>query len=165
MINLPSELIIEILKFDISNINILRLFSKEYYLIINNYLKQLLNNKNYILNLNYFENKFFLNIFLNNFFIKENPTIRQKIFLYTFIYDLNNMNNKYIFFSNVIAFFEKKCYSYAKESFFKNDFSLYEKKTKKMKIIFHNLNNTLYLYNQKMSLDVISQKIYNSYIH
>ena len=167
---LPTEMIIEILLYDVSNINKLKLLCKDTNFAIKYYLNNLLYKKNYFtINFKYFENKIFLNNVLNNFFnvnsIQNN--ISNKINCYTFIYDLIGISyfniNKLMISSNIVEFFEKKCYTYAKISLENNDFNIYETNIKKIKVILSYVNK-IRIDNrsiQKPTLDDISKKVYD----
>jgi len=160
MNNIPFDIFINILLFDVSNINKLKLLNRDSNDMIEYYLKHLLSKKFYFtLNLKIFENKIFLHNFLHNFF-KDTNSISKKVNCYTLIYDLIDI--KYIDINNIInniyLFFEKKCYIFAIESLKKNDFSIYEENTTKIKIILKHIDKT---YVRQENLNDISKRIYD----
>ena len=166
---LPTELIIEILLYDVSNINKLKLLCKDTNFAIKYYLNNLLFKKNYFtINFQYFENKMFLNNVLNNFFIVNSTknNISNNIIFYTFIYDLIGIhycNTKTsMLSSNIVDFFEKKCYTYAKISLENNDFNIYETNIKKIKVVLNYVNRIRIDGRsvQKFTLDDISNRVY-----
>ena len=164
----PKELFIELLSYDVSNINKFKLLNKEINKMVKLYLTFLLAKQSYLtINLAHFQNKVFLNNFLINYFVKDSDTISKKINFYTFIYDLTTLNvNKNIFTNNILLFFTRRCYLYAKLSCEKDDFSIYEKSVKRMKIVIRYID-TLYIkryinsmYKKIENLDDISERVY-----
>jgi len=162
MNNIPFDIFIHILEYDVSNINKLKLLNKDSNDMIKEYLNHLLSKKYYFtLNLKIFENKIFLHNFLHNFF-KDTNSISTKINGYTLIYDLISMKytniNIYNIIDNIYSFFEKKCYMFAIESLKKNDFSIYEKNTTEITIILKHINKT---HVRQEYLNDISKRIYD----
>jgi hypothetical protein len=153
----PKELFIELLKYDVLNINKFKLLNKEINKMIKLYLTFLLSNDNYsTIHSSFFQNKVFLNNFLINYFIKYSSTSKEICELYTFIYHFATLRLKNnIFPKNILLFFTRSCYLYAKLSLEKNDFSIYEKKVKEMKLVM------MYIHRFVGNFDNISKKVYN----
>lgn len=168
MTYLPKELFIILLSYDVSSISKFKLLNKEINQMIKLYLTFLLSKQSYLtINLAHFENKVFLNNFLINYFVEDSDTTSKKMNFYTFIYDLSTLNiNKNIFINNILLFFTRRCYLYAKLSLEKDDFSIYEKNVKRMKIVIRYIDTPYfkrYITSKKQkieNLDNIAERVY-----
>lgn len=175
MTSLPKELFIELLTYDVSNISKFKLLNKEINQMIKLYLTFLLAKKSYLaINFIHFQNKVFLNNFLINYFAEDSYTISKKMNFYTFVYDLTNLrinNNLFsinnLFTNNIYLFFTRRCYLYAKLSISKNNFSIYEKNVKKMKLVMRYIDKLTFkryinsIKGEIENFDDISKRVYN----
>ena len=143
--------------YDVLNINKFKLLNKEINQMIKLYLTFLLSDDNYLtINSSFFQNKVFLNNFLINYFIEDSNISQGICKLYTFIYHFATLRvNNNLFPKNILLFFTRSCYLYAKLSLEKNDFSIYEKKVKEMKLVMN------YIHRYVGNFDNISKKVYN----
>jgi len=157
MMHLPKELFIEILKYDVLNINKFKLLNKEINKVIKLYLTFLLSNGNYsTIHFSFFQNKVFLNNVLLNYFSEDCSKYQKRANLYTFIYNFSLLKvNNNLFPKNVLSFFTRRCYLYAKLSIENDDYSIYEKNIEKMKIPMG------YIHRYIGNLDIIALKVYS----